>query len=94
MKTAVALLSGIGNYTQGRRYTRDEIPASSDTESFDDYEKRTWRERMHHNENGTLFIPPIAFKDCILTAALKLRHTVPGKGKSEASTGLVTGKRR
>jgi hypothetical protein len=50
-------------------------------EAHDVYEERTWRERMHV-ENNEVFIPPGAMKGCLQDAAKYLSETVPGKGKS------------
>ena len=33
-----------------------------DREGDDAYETRTWRNRLHVNEEGNVFIPPMAFK--------------------------------
>ena len=47
-----------------------------DKELADDYEKRTWRERFHVNQDGECVIPPFAFK-------LPPRPAVrPGRGGS------------
>jgi hypothetical protein len=37
---------------------------------------------MHYDENGDVFIPPLAFKNCIAEAAKYLSIQIPGKGKS------------
>lgn len=47
-----------------------------------DYEARTWRERMHVNKEGFVFIPPMAFKNCVSEIAKYLGIQIPGKGKS------------
>lgn len=52
-------------------------------ENHDDYEERTWRERMHvDSDSGEVFIPPGALKGCLQDAAKYLSETVPGKGKA------------
>lgn len=43
------------------------------------YEERTWKERAHINTEGHLFIPPIAIKKSLETAARFRSETIPGK---------------
>ena len=50
-------------------------------ERADEFEERTWRERMHV-QNGEVFIPPMALKNCLSDVAKYLQESVPGKGKS------------
>ena len=51
-------------------------------ETAADFEKRMWRERMHYDENGMVYIPPMAFKNCLSEAAKYLSLSIPGKGKA------------
>lgn len=78
MKTAVATLQSVSPYSQSRHYTTEKLSK----EQPNDYEKRTWRDRLHVNEAGQVFIPPMAFKNCIAEAAKFLARQIPGKGKS------------
>lgn len=78
MKTAIATLTSVSPYSQSRHHTTEKLPK----ESASDFEKRTWRERMHVNEDGFVFIPPMAFKNCLAEAAKFLQRQIPGKGKS------------
>ena len=70
-------LESISPMTQSRHYEVDKIGR----ESHGDYEKRTWRERMHRDETGQLFIPPMALKKALEGAASFLGHKVPGRGQ-------------
>jgi hypothetical protein len=65
-------------YQQGRHVTADKKPK----ETPDDYEKRTWRERAHANEHGELFIPPMAFKNCLSSTAKFMGMQIRGQGKA------------
>jgi hypothetical protein len=47
-----------------------------------DYEKRTWRNRMHVTAEGFIEIPGTAFANCIKESAKRLSIPVPGKGKN------------
>lgn len=59
------------------------IQSSRNTgESHDAFEERTWRERLHVDRNGVVFIPPTAVKNCLAEVAKYLSESVPGKGKS------------
>jgi hypothetical protein len=49
-------------------------------EGADAFEDRTWRERMHIDPQGRLFIPGIAFKKSVAQAAAYLSESIPGKG--------------
>lgn len=51
-------------------------------EGHDDFENRTWRERLHVADNGEVFIPPGALKNCLTNCAKFLSESVPGKGKA------------
>lgn len=75
MKTYKATLVGYSPYSQGRHYTIDKL----EKELPDAYERRTWRNRMHVDEHGEVFIPPMAIKNCLSEAAKFLGIQVPGK---------------
>jgi hypothetical protein len=51
-------------------------------ETPDQFEERTWRERIHADGKGEAFIPPMALKNCLSEVAKYLSESVPGKGKS------------
>lgn len=86
MRIAEAKLESIAPYSQSRFYAMETPKATrgsgSVTESGQDYEARTWRERVHANEGGNIVIPPMAFKNCIAEIAKYLGVQIPGKGKS------------
>lgn len=78
MKKATASLKSLSPYSQSRHYDTPKL----EKESAKDYEKRTWRDRLHVNKEGQVFIPPMAFKNCLSEAAKYLGIQIPGKGKS------------
>jgi len=78
MKTATATLASVSPYSQSRHVTTDKLPR----ESHKDFEVRTWRDRVHINDAGNIFIPPMAFKNAISEAAKFLSMQIVGKGKS------------
>ena len=64
-------------YSQSRAY---EVP-KLDKELARDYEERTWRERMHVDDNGGVVMPCMGFKNCICDSAKLCGIQIPGKGK-------------
>ena len=78
MKTAIATLHSISPYSQSRHYDVAKLAK----ELPKDYEARTWRERLHVNNDGNVYIPPMSFKNCLSDAAKYLGIQIPGKGKS------------
>ncbi len=60
-------------------------------ESHDAFEQRTWRERVHVNAEGEVFIPPSALKNCLSEVAKYLGESVPGKGKSTYTKHVEAG---
>ena len=78
MKTAIVKLVSASPYSQSRHYTTEKL----NKEIPKDYEKRTWRDRLHTTESGEVFIPPMSFKNCLSEAAKFLGIQIPGKGKS------------
>lgn len=83
MKRAIAQLESVSPYSQSRHYSKDTVPKiNQGKESDKDYESRTWRNRVHVNDAGNVFIPPTAFKNCLSEAAKYLNIQIPGKGKA------------
>lgn len=81
MKTATIAIEGVSPYSQSKHYDKVTIPKLQG-ESERDYESRTWRNRLHVDEDSNVFIPPMAFKNCLAEAAKFLSLTIPGKGKA------------
>lgn len=78
MLECTATLKGIAPLQFGR-----PIQSKKETgEGHDAFEERTWRERLHVNQDGHVFIPPMALKNCLTACAKHLSETVPGKGKA------------
>lgn len=78
MKTAIVHLRSASPYGQSK-HVASEKP---EKESHKDFEARTWRERIHADKDGSVFIPPTCFKNCLSEAAKYLSLQIPGKGKS------------
>lgn len=78
MKTIIASIEGISPYSQSRSYEVDKLQG----EGPDDFERRTWRNRLHVDDKGFVFIPPMAFKNALAETAKFLSIPIPGKGKA------------
>jgi hypothetical protein len=78
MKIVIARLKSIAPYSQSKHYPKDRIQGESD----DDHYRRTWRNHMHCDVDGQVFIPPGSFKNCLSDAAKFMAIPIPGKGKA------------
>ena len=78
MRVAIASIEGVSTYSQNKCHDKPKKNKEIDK----DYEERTWKGRAHINEDGYMFIPPMAFKNCLSEAAKYLSIQVPGKGKT------------
>ena len=65
MKTATAHLKSVSPMCQGAPMGTEK----SRDETHAEYEERCWKERAHVNNDGYVFIPPTAFKNCLQDAA-------------------------
>lgn len=75
MITATVRLKGVAPYSQSKHITEPKKSQEKDAE----YEERTWRHRIHVSEDGTVFIPPMAFKNALQSAARYLSIKIPGR---------------
>ena len=87
MRIARCKLESVSPYSQSRYHNTDKLPK----ELAVDYEKRTWKERAHCNEDGKIFIPPMVFANCIKEAATYLSISIPGKGKTKYTKHFQSG---
>lgn len=78
MKIATARIKGVSPYQMSKYHEAEK----KNKESAADYDARTWRERAHFDDEGFVYIPPMAFKQALTGMAQYLGETVKGKGKS------------
>lgn len=78
MRIATVTLHGVAPYSQSRFHDTPKL----EKEAPDDHEMRTWRERLSTTEDGHVFIPPMAFKKSLETAARFLSMQIKGRGKA------------
>ena len=76
MKILECQLRGVSPYSQSRFYAKDKLQGESD----DDHARRTWRNHLHVDKDGIVFIPANSLKNCLSEAAKFLSISVPGKG--------------
>ena len=64
-------------------------------EAPDDYEERTWKERLHvaksDGHKGEIFIPPNALKNMLAATAQFLSESIPGKNKQTYTKNFLAG---
>ncbi len=71
-------IEGLAPYSQSRMHDTAKL----DKERPDEYEARTWREKSSYDEQTReVFIPAMAFKQALDSAAQKLGEQIPGRGK-------------
>jgi len=65
MRTARLSLESLAPYSQSKPIMSEKEKGETDHQ----FQERTWREHLHVNRDGKIFIPPKAFKDSFGTAA-------------------------
>lgn len=75
MKIVVATLKSVSPYSQSRYHDTPHL----EKESHNDYEVRTWRERLNYTSDGRVFIPAMAFKKALDSAASFLSMKIKGR---------------
>ena len=80
-------LKSLTPYSQSKHVMVQKLPKELAVE----YEERTWRERMHANKAGNVYIPPMAFSNAVKEAAKYLSIPIPGKGKSLYTKHIESG---
>lgn len=87
MRRMIATIKGISPYSQAKCH---EAPIL-DREGKDDYEQRTWREKMHVTDQSQVFIPPTAIKNGLAATAQFLGMQIPGRGKERYTKHFTSG---
>jgi FMN phosphatase YigB (HAD superfamily) len=88
MKTAICTLASISPYSQSKYVQEPKL----NKELHGDYEKRTWRKKLHVDEKtGEVYIPPMAFANCIKEAAKYLSIKIPGEGQAKYTKHFEAG---
>ncbi len=90
MKTATVKLTSASPYSQSRLFTKHEVPPL-EKESAGDYDARNWRHHQHADNNGNIYIPPMALKNALMECAQYLGEKIPGKGQSTWTKNFTAG---
>lgn len=90
MKKAIVTIEGTSTLSQSRHYSKTEVPEKN-KESADEYERRTWRHRMHKSKTGHVEIPPMSFPRCLLASASRMSIKVKGKGQQTYTKSFEAG---
>ena len=75
MRTATVELESASPYSSSGVHQTPKL----DKETHDDYEKRTWRERILVNDQNQIIIPPTAFTNGLSDTARFMPKTIPGR---------------
>jgi len=59
--------------------------------TWEDWEERIWKRKAHVTEEGEVFIPPMALKNCLSEAASYKSMKIPGKGNQKYTKHFVAG---
>ncbi len=89
MQTVEVKLESISPYSQSKFIDVDAIPKLG-KEGPDAYEKRVWKNRVHLDEKGFPFMPPLGLKKS-LEAAAPYSGVIPGQGKSTYTKRIKSG---
>lgn len=76
MRQVTVTFRGLSPYSQSRMHDTPKL----DKERPDDYEVRTWREKMTTDKAGQVTIPAMAFKQALPVAAKRLGMQIPEVG--------------
>jgi len=87
MFKAICELESVTPYSQGK-FFNEKKPKDI---THDDFEKQTWRKRMHSTPDGKVYIPAMAFKNSLAEAAKYKSIQIPGKGKSTYTKHFESG---
>lgn len=87
MRTCVAVLKSASPYSQSAPIRAEK----NDGENDRDFEKRAWIDRAHIAADGTVFIPPLAFKNALSEAAYFAPQQIPGMGKTRYTKHIEAG---
>jgi len=81
VRTVVVKLRGITPLQQCKEYASYTPKKGSETPQA--FEKRTWKERVHKDDDGNILLPHGAFKHAIVAGAKFSGKKVPGRGNTQ-----------
>lgn len=90
MKKAIATITGVGPINLSKMIDEEEFPKKKG-EKPGDYDKRTWREKAHYDEDGMVYLPGIMFKRSLDFIASQLGEKIQGRGLKQWATIFKSG---
>jgi len=90
MHTAVVTILGVEKLSQGRYYDQEMVPRIGE-EGHHAYEERTWKNRLHVDANGNVYVPPMCFKNGLVNASKHLNLKIPGENRKTFTKRFESG---
>jgi len=75
VKTVRTWLESTSPYSQSKAFQS----VRKENEAHDAFDERCWRERCNTAPDGRIMIPPMAFKQALVSAAKLMNEKIPGK---------------
>jgi hypothetical protein len=91
LRTFNAEIEGASPISFSRHYDTLSVPRLTDKESPDAYEIRTWRNRLHINKDGHVYVPPTCIKASLVSTARFLSIRIPGKNQATYTKNFEQG---
>lgn len=86
MYRATATIKGVAPLSCSRQHRTEFL----DGESHEDYDQRTWREKANHDVDGIVFVPAMAFKQAMDTAAKRMDIKDPDNKRANFTKYFVS----
>lgn len=87
MKTYQVKIEGVSDLCFGKHVSE---PKKSE-ETHEQYEQRTWEQKVNRTKDGNCFIQPFALKNALESAARWLSMGIPGEGKKTFTKRFASG---
>jgi len=87
MQKATCKLTGVSDVMFGAHVSE----AKKSDETHDQYEERTWQQKVRTLKDGQVFIQPFALKNALESAAKWLSMGIPGEGKKTFTKRFASG---
>lgn len=87
MRQFVAEVRSLTPYAAGRNHNTPK----DKRQSHDDYERETWRQRLHVTPGGKVYLPGIGFKKCLEETVGYLGEKIPGRGQEKWTKNFLQG---
>jgi hypothetical protein len=86
MYRAIVSIKGTAPLSQSRMHRTPKL----DGETFDELDRRTWREKCNYDQDGIVFVPAMAFKQAIDIAAKRLAIPDPDNKRAALTKFFVS----